>query len=92
MWHSFEGCTLVEMGCITYKNSCLFFRSGTEEYVTQKVKDLQEIWDLREEGDRMKHERTVAAKASRIVRKCPGVELVDARLAKMREGLSTSIT
>ncbi len=57
----------------------------------KKIQDLQEIWDLKEEGQRMKKEHAVAAKEARVIRKHPGVELVDACLAKMRQGLSTAM-
>ena len=59
--------------------------------MTQKINDLQEIWGMREEGDRMRNERAVAAKQSRVMRKCPGAEMVDARLAKMRQGVCMAI-
>ncbi len=61
-------------------------RSGTEEYLTQKIRDLQELSDKKAEGERRQAEHAIAAKEARKARKRPASEVVDERLLKMRQG------
>ncbi len=62
------------------------FRSETEEYVTQKIRDLRELADKKAEGKRLKAEWAEAAKEARKARKCPASVAVDEHLLKMRQG------
>ena len=61
-------------------------RSGTEEFVSKKVEDLQFIYNMKQEGDRIKAERSAAAKDARTMKKRPASAIVDERLVKMRAG------
>ncbi len=63
-----------------------FCRSGTEEFVTQKMRDLRELADKKAEGEHLKAEHAHAAKEARKARKRPASVAVDERLVKMWEG------
>ncbi len=52
----------------------------------QKIRDLQELSDKKNEGERRQAERAEAAKVARKARKHPVSEVVDERLLKMCQG------
>ncbi len=74
------------VNCFLHFCSMYFCRSGTEEFVTQKMCDLRELADKKAEGERLKAERAHAAKEARKAHKRPASVAVDERLVKMREG------